>query len=140
MSRIAYLAIKYLGASYLIYLGIKTLIAKHSALGTTELQDTAKGAFHQGVLTNVFNPKAIITFMAFLPQFVDNHIQHPVQQFLILGGMLAAIGALWFGFVGYFAGLIGTSIKQSRSFQNGIRYLSGSVLMLLGLRLALRKE
>jgi threonine/homoserine/homoserine lactone efflux protein len=59
---------------------------------------------------------------------------------LFLGVTFALLAVVWFGFVGYFAGLIGTWIKQNQFFQSGIKYISGSVLMLLGLRLALKEE
>jgi threonine/homoserine/homoserine lactone efflux protein len=139
-SRIAYLAIKYIGAGYLIFLGIKTFISRNQLLSGNEEKDSKKNVFRQGVLTNVFNPKAIVTFMAFLPQFVDIKINHPIWQFLFLGVILSFIAVLWFGVVGYFAGLIGTFIRKNYLFQNGIKYLSGSILILLGLRLALKKE
>lgn len=139
-SQVTYVTVKYLGAAYLIFLGLKTLLTKGQFIRTDETNQKDKNAFHQGVLTNVFNPKAIVTFMAFLPQFVDIRINHPIAQFLFLGMTLAFIAVLWFGIIGYFAGLIGSFIKKSEPFQKGIKYLSGSVLVLLGLRLALKEE
>jgi threonine/homoserine/homoserine lactone efflux protein len=139
-SRIAYQVIKYLGAGYLIFLGLKSLLTKDSLMNEDNKSSAKKNAFHQGVLTNVFNPKAIITFMAFLPQFVDIRINHPIAQFLFLGVILSLIAVIWFGIVGYFAGMIGSFVKQNKFFQNFIKYLSGSILILLGLRLALKKE
>jgi threonine/homoserine/homoserine lactone efflux protein len=139
-SRIAYLSIKYIGAAYLMFLGLKALLSKEELINNKEVDDNKKNVFHQGVLTNVFNPKAIITFMAFLPQFVNNTISQPIAQFLFLGIILSLIAVIWFGIVGYFAGMIGTFIKESKSFQRWIKYLSGSVLILLGLRLAIKKE
>jgi len=139
-SRIAYLAIKYIGAGYLIFLGLKTFMTRDQLFSRNEENGSKKNVFRQGILTNVFNPKAIVTFMAFMPQFVDIKISHPISQFLFLGVILSFIAVLWFGVVGYFAGLIGTFIRKYHFFQNGIKYLSGSILILLGLRLALKKE
>jgi threonine/homoserine/homoserine lactone efflux protein len=139
-SRAAYLALKYIGAGYLLYLGMRTLISKNQLLQTNEIPGQTKGVFRQGILTNVFNPKAIITFMAFLPQFVDAHQIHTIGPFLLLGGTFALLAVIWFGFVGYFSGIVGTWIKQNRFFQKGIKYVSGSILMLLGLRLAIKEE
>lgn len=138
-SRTAYLIIKYIGAGYLIYLGARACLTKTSNESAT-VQSFPKSAFHQGVLTNVFNPKAIITFMAFLPQFVDGKIAHPITPFLILGVTLALIALLWFVFTGYFAGMVGMFIKSRKGFQNAIKYVSGSILVLLGIRLALTNE
>lgn len=139
-SRAAYLVIKYLGAAYLVFLGLKTLINKDRIISIDEMNKDKKGTFHQGVLTNVFNPKAIITFMAFLPQFVDFRKNHPFIQYLLLGSIISFIGIIWFGVIGYFAGLMGSFIKENQSFQRGIKFLSGSVLILLGLRLAYKNE
>jgi len=139
-SRIAYLAIKYIGAGYLIFLGVKTFMTREQLFRRNEENGCEKNVFRQGIFTNVFNPKAIVTFMAFMPQFVDIKISHPIGQFLFLGVILSFIAVLWFGVVGYFAGHIGVVIRKNHFFQNGIKYLSGSVLILLGLRLALKNE
>ena len=139
-SRVAYLIIKYLGAAYLLFLGIKSMLSKSN--GSAQANATYKpgSAFQQGILTNVFNPKAIITFMAFLPQFVRADISHPIFQFTLLGLTLAVIAAMWFAVVGYFAGFFGNILRQNRVIQQGIKYVSGSVMILLGLRLAIKRE
>jgi threonine/homoserine/homoserine lactone efflux protein len=59
---------------------------------------------------------------------------------MLLGVILSFIAVIWFGIVGYFAGLIGTFIQKNQTIQAFIKYLSGSVLVLLGLRLAIKKE
>ncbi|HSR18856.1 MAG TPA: LysE family translocator [Ignavibacteriaceae bacterium] len=138
-SSTAYILIKFAGAGYLIYLGIKALLRKDS-LNSKEIESKKGNVFKQGVLTNVFNPKAIITFMAFLPQFVDLKMSSHIIQFSILGIIIAVIAVLWFGLVGYFSGIIGSVIKKSRLFQNVVSYLSGTVMIALGLRLALKKD
>lgn len=140
-SRIAYSIIKYLGAGYLLFIGIKAILSKNK-IDEIKNDKTYKNGniFKQGVLTNVFNPKAIVTFMAFLPQFVNVNISHPITQFTILGLILSTIAVIWFGFVGYFAGIFGSIIKRNRIIQNGIKYISGSIMILLGLRLAIKKD
>jgi threonine/homoserine/homoserine lactone efflux protein len=139
-SSVAYLTIKFLGAGYLFYLGFKTLITKNKLVDSTIPLAKRSSIFQQAVLTNVFNPKAIITFMAFLPQFVNMRIQNPIWQFIFLGTLLSVIAVLWFGLVGYFAGLIGGLIKRNRIFQNIIKNVSGTIMIALGLRLALKKD
>jgi len=137
---LAYLIIKYIGAAYLIYIGIRAILSKNKL---TDLRDETSGkngnVFKQGILTNVFNPKAIVTFMAFLPQFVNTNINHPITQFTLLGLILAMMAGIWFGFVGYFAGFFGSIIRKNNFVQNGIKYISGSIMILLGLRLAIKK-
>jgi threonine/homoserine/homoserine lactone efflux protein len=85
-SGIAYLMIKYIGAGYLLFLGIKTFVTRSQLSNRNEEKEDKTNIFRQGILTNVFNPKAIVTFMAFLPQFVDIHISHPIVQFFISRG------------------------------------------------------
>lgn len=137
-SRVAYLVIKYIGAAYLVYIGVKILLSKKASNGENnpQLNGKQKNVFKQGVLTNVFNPKAIVTFMAFLPQFVDVAIQKPVLQFTALGLVLSTMAVLWFGLVGYFAGSLGNFIRKNDRIQSWIKYLSGSIMIALGLKLA----
>jgi threonine/homoserine/homoserine lactone efflux protein len=140
-SRIAYSIIKYLGAGYLIFIGIKAIISKNKIDEfKTDRTYNNGNIFKQGILTNVFNPKAIVTFMAFLPQFVNVNISHPVTQFTLLGLILSTMAIIWFGFVGYFAGIFGSIIKRNKIIQDGIKYISGSIMILLGLRLAIKKD
>jgi threonine/homoserine/homoserine lactone efflux protein len=140
-SRTAYTIIKYLGAGYLIFIGIKAIISKNKNIELkTDTTYKNGNIFRQGMLTNIFNPKAIVTFMAFLPQFVNANISHPITQFTLLGLILSTMAIIWFGFVGYFAGIFGSIIKRNSIIQNGIKYISGSVMILLGLRLAIKKD
>lgn len=140
-SRLAYLIVKYIGAGYLIFIGIKVLLNKKNVKKENTKSDIKKtNVFKQGVITNVFNPKAIVTFMAFLPQFVNVKIINPIGQFITLGMILSIMAILWFGIIGYFAGSIGTYIRKNIRIQNWITRVSGLVMILLGLRLALKKE
>lgn len=139
-SAVAYTVIQYCGAAYLVYLGIKTLRSKGELNGATPTKVNSKNIFIQGILTNVFNPKAILVFIAFLPQFVDVHLSNPVSQLLFLGVTLSVVAVAWFSLVGYFSGFIGTVIKKNKSIQIVIRILSGSVLIGLGIRLAMQKK
>lgn len=140
-SRIAYLVIKYLGAGYLIFIGIKAILSKNKLDEfKTDAVYKSDNIFKQGIITNVFNPKAIVTFMAFLPQFVNGNIAHPITQFTFLGLILSTMSIVWFGLVGYFAGIFGAIVKRNKAIQDGIKYISGSIMILLGLRLAIKKE
>lgn len=140
-SRTAYVIIKYIGAGYLIYIGLKMLL-KNNIINKEKIIIDArkKNIFRQGVLTNVFNPKAIVTFMAFLPQFIDIKIAQPIWQLTSLGIILSLIAIVWFGLVGYFAGTFGSFIRKSITIQNWIKYISGSIMVALGLRLAIKRD
>src|SRR5215204_4122618 len=93
-SAIAFDIIKYVGAAYLIYLGIKSLLTKKKAITVdNNLQQLSyRKIFWQGVLTNVLNPKVALFFLAFLPQFIDIHKGNTSLQILFLG--------IWFDIVG----------------------------------------
>jgi len=140
-SRTAYIIIKYIGAGYLVFLGLKILFKKSKIENESILIEHKKrNIFRQGIITNVFNPKAIVTFMAFLPQFVDIKIAQPIWQFSCLGIIISLMAIAWFGMIGYFAGTFGSLIKKSQTIQNWIKYCSGSIMIALGLRLALKKN
>jgi threonine/homoserine/homoserine lactone efflux protein len=140
-SRTAYLIIKYIGAGYLVYLGLRMLIKKNgTAKSKITIENKKRNIFRQGIITNVFNPKAIVTFMAFLPQFADIQTSRPILQFTSLGLILSLMAMIWFGTVGYFAGTFGALIRKSKTIQNRIKYISGSIMIALGLRLVLKKD
>lgn len=84
-SALAFSIVKYVGASYLIYLGIRTWLSKADTpeLATPELS-SGKRVFFQGMLTNVLNPKVALFFLAFLPQFVNKSHGHVAEQMLVL--------------------------------------------------------
>ena len=78
--------------------------------------------------------------MAFLPQFVDIKISHPIWQFTSLGLILSLMAVIWFGTVGYFAGTMGAFIGKSKTIQKWIKLISGSIMIALGLRLAIKRN
>lgn len=141
-SGFAFNIVKFLGAGYLIYLGIKTLLSNNvlrpDSKNVSELKSFT--IFRQGVLTNVFNPKAIITFMAFLPQFITPGEGNTSFQIFLLGGLLAFLAMIWFGIVGYFAGYFGLWLSGKENFRMIIKWISGTVLLGLGIRLAVAKR
>ena len=140
-SMIAFLIIKYVGAGYLAFIGLRVIFNnKNLKNDESKLDSGQRNVFTQGIITNVFNPKAIVSFMAFLPQFVDLKIANPIWQFTSLGLILSLMAVTWFGVIGYFAGSFGSIIRKSQIIQNWIKYLSGSIMIMLGLRLALQKD
>lgn len=137
-SVIAFSAIKYAGAAYLIYLGIRTLIDnKAFSKEAVRRKVSTKALFWQGFISNVFNPKVALFFIAFLPQFVEPNVVNPTLQMLLLGLIFTLLGICWLSCVGYFAGRAGHWIGQSRRALELLRWVSGSILVGLGVRLAL---
>ena len=131
--------VKYAGAAYLIYLGVKTLLSEESFAFSGETRPTKglAGVFFQGVASNVLNPKVALFFLAFLPQFVSPHAGSAVVQMLILGAVFALLGLLCLTLVAHFSGSLGERLGGSPRFARALRWFSGSVLVGLGLRLAL---
>jgi threonine/homoserine/homoserine lactone efflux protein len=137
-SPLAYLVVKYAGAAYLIYLGIKAL-RSHEPLAQTKSampQRSHLRMYAQGLLTNVLNPKVALFFVAFLPQFVHPQAGPPAVQMLALGLLFDVMGLAYLIVVALLAGAAGRLLAKPR-WQQRIRWLSGSILIALGLRLAL---
>lgn len=140
-SRDLYLIVKYIGAAYLIYIGLSALLKRPRDFSKIKpLSKKTKALFWQGILVNVFNPKAIITFMFFLPQFIHPSRSHDKASFIYLGGMLALIGALWFILMGYFSGTFGVRLQKNTRVKKMLRYISGAVMLSLGLKMTFEKD
>ena len=136
-SAIAFMIVKYVGAAYLVYLGIKSLRDKSALLPDEEKEPMKLSAmFTQGIFSNVLNPKIALFFLAFLPQFVDSSAGHVTQQMLLLGLMFAFFTWLAYSILGYFAGHFGGWIANRPNVASRVRWATGSVLIGLGLRLA----
>jgi threonine/homoserine/homoserine lactone efflux protein len=140
-SPFAFLIMKYLGMTYLIYLGIKAWMDKSAFnLSTSIAGAKSHSLFYQGVMSNVLNPKIAIFFLAFLPQFVNHGSDHIPLQMIILGLTFALFGLCFLVAVGYFAGAFGAWLTRLPQLSNILRWLTGGVLLSLGLRLALTEQ
>ena len=136
-SALAFLVVKYIGAAYLIFLGVKAWVEK----STLNLQSSAPGVkssalFWQGVLSNVLNPKIAIFFLAFLPQFVEKGSSSVAWQMIFLGLMFACFGLCFLLVVGYSSGTIGRWLTQRPQYTQSLQRLAGGILIGLGIRLA----
>jgi threonine/homoserine/homoserine lactone efflux protein len=139
-SAVAFSVVKYAGAAYLIYLGIKALLSRESLVATGEAAPAAsrlRGVFWQGVASNVLNPKVALFFLAFLAQFVGAGAGNAAVQMLVLGSIFALLGLVFLSFVAFFSGALGDWIGGRPNVAVALRWLTGSVLIGLGLRLAL---
>ena len=136
-SALAFAIVKYIGAAYLVYLGIKALRDKSAlSLEKDKASLNFRTIFVQGMLSNLFNPKIALFFLAFLPQFVNPEFGHIPYQMLLLGLIFATCGALFLCTLGYFSGHVGSWLFSRPAIADKIRWLTGSVLLGLGLRLA----
>lgn len=140
-SALAFLIVKFAGAFYLIYLGIKSLRDKSAfALRDHTSAISSHKLFWQGVLSNVLNPKIAIFFLAFLPQFVNKTSSSIALQMVTLGLTFAFFGLCFLVLMGYFAGAIGAWLTRQPRYTNFLRWLTGGVLIGLGVRLALTER
>jgi threonine/homoserine/homoserine lactone efflux protein len=137
-SAVAFSVVKYLGASYLVYLGIRTLLERRqpTSLHAPEPQKLSR-IFSQGVVVNLLNPKTALFFFAFLPQFVDPTRWAIPLQILLLGMLFVMMGVCSDSLYALLAGTIGQWLKRSTRFLRGQRYFAGSVYIALGVTTAL---
>ena len=128
-SAIAFSGVKYVGAAYLVYVGIRKLLGKDESVETVERPPrSARRVFGQGVVVNVLNPKTALFFLAFMPQFVDP--DRPVWiQTAVLGLCWIGLGLLSDGAYALLGGTIGGFIRRRR---RAVRYASGGIYIGLG--------
>ena len=146
-SALAYAAVKYVGAAYLLYLGAKTLWDGGDLDGLADLGDATVGdsdpdlkrGYLRGVAVNVLNPKVALFFLAFLPQFVGSG-PGATGEMLALGGTYAALTACYLGGVGLLSGGVRSAFQARPRLADGLRWVSGSVLVALGAALALESQ
>jgi threonine/homoserine/homoserine lactone efflux protein len=136
-SAAAYAVVKYVGAAYLCYLGVRLLLSDESFdVGTAERTRSLAESYRRAVVINVTNPKVAVFVLAFFPQFVPAAADAPVQM-SILGVVYAGLSLLYLAGVALFAGRVRTRLLDSARASRAIRYLSGSVLVGFGIRLVL---
>ncbi|MGF6752954.1 LysE family translocator [Paraburkholderia sp. GAS334] len=144
-SATAFSVIKFVGAIYLIYLGARLIFAKQSAETPAAAQASPRAAgapkslrqlFLQGFWTNVLNPKVVLFFVSFFPQFVTADSEHKTLAFLALGVVFVVMSLVWNSFVAWIAG----SVTQRFSGKPGVKkWLDrgvGSAFVGLGIKLA----
>ena len=137
-SALAFSIVKYLGAAYLIYLGLRRLFARETVHQPTPFQrQRLRRIFRQGVLVAILNPKTALFFFAFLPQFVDSSKGAVALQLLTLGCMFVTMAIVTDGMYALLAGTAGHWLKGTQTFLRVERYVVGSVYIGLGLTAAL---
>jgi threonine/homoserine/homoserine lactone efflux protein len=137
-SAVAFAMVKYLGAAYLIWIGIRTLMAKEVDADAPQIPaEKLRRVFRDGFVVNLFNPKTAIFFLAFLPQFVDP-ARGPVHwQILILGFTFMGLGMISDGMFALAAGAAGDFLRRNRRFLRFQRWFAGTSFIGLGVTAAL---
>jgi len=136
-SVVAFSAVRYAGAAYLIYLGVRTWIGNHHPVdAATSSQRSHARDFVEGIVVNILNPKSAVFFLAFFPQFVDPARGAAWRQMLLLGLVFVCLAAVTETMWALTAGTAGQWLRGHRGVQRGMRYFSGSVYIALGLATA----
>ena len=139
-SSAAFLAVKLVGAAYLVLTGLQMLLSRAKPIAdiTGQGDETSIGRiFWQGTLTNVLNPKVALFFLAFLPQFVAADAPHKTLAFLSLGLIFIVTGTLWCLGVAAFAARAAGRIRQSAGVIAWINRSLGGLFIYLGFRVAM---
>jgi len=115
-SAVAFNAVRYAGAAYLILLGIRRLLSRDEAVVVERPPRTLRRAYTRGIVVNVLNPKTALFFLAFLPQFVDVSRGHVWLQIVVLGLTMAGLGLLSDGTYALVAGTVAERLRGRRRF------------------------
>lgn len=141
MVPMAYEIIKFVGAIYLIYLGIRAIFSRQEAfVNSLEARTGLTKVFLQGSLSTLLNPKVAFFYLAFLPQFVDPARGNVPLQMLILGFTYNVIGLTVDSSVAYLSSFLGQWIKSRLRAAKLLRWLTGGIFIGLGVRLALSQR
>jgi threonine/homoserine/homoserine lactone efflux protein len=132
-SSVAFNVVKYAGAAYLIFLGLRRILGKEEAEtpGATS-EKSLRRLFAQGVVINVLNPKTALFFFSFLPQFVDVDAGSVALQIATLGLVFILLATLSDGLYALAAGSAAGWVRARSGFARGERYATGGVLVGLG--------
>jgi threonine/homoserine/homoserine lactone efflux protein len=139
----AFMVVKFVGAAYLIYLGVRMLLER-PAVGSTSVEpvpphEPAWAIYRAAVFTNVLNPKVALFFLAFLPQFVAPDAPSRVLSFLFLGAVFVFNGTLWCLVLVMAASALSGRLRRNAAGARRLRQATGAVFVGLGARLALSK-
>jgi threonine/homoserine/homoserine lactone efflux protein len=141
-SATAFMLIKLAGGAYLVYLGIRMALAKPVAPTAAAKEDvrSLRTIFWQAMITNVLNPKVILFFLAFIPQFVRTDAPQKTVAFLLLGVMFAAISMCWNSGTAFLAGTLARRASRNPKVRLWLERTVGSAFIALGAKLALTRN
>ena len=133
--------VRYAGAAYLIFLGIRNLVGSDPAEGVSAPDETRNASllriFRQGLVVNLLNPKTALFFFAFLPQFVEPHTGTANAQILVLGASFVLIALCTDSTYALLAGTVGRWLRGRPSVSDRLRYVSGAAYIALGVGAAI---
>jgi threonine/homoserine/homoserine lactone efflux protein len=135
----AFMAVKFAGAGYLVYIGVRALLSRASGLPGEGARAGADGwgpAFRQGIITNLLNPKVALFFLALMPQFINSASTSKVAAFLVLGLTFVTLGVIWCVILAVAASSLRAMFLRRPSMAGMLNKVAGAMFIGLGLRLA----
>ena len=142
-SQTAFIIVKYMGAAYLVFLGIKAIFTKSSPQSATQpTENSVKGSkvYLSGILTNVLNPKVALFYLAFLPQFIEPDYSFPYISFILLGITFTVTGTIWCLLLAVFSSSLSGKIRRNYKIKLWLDRITGVVFISLGIKLASGKN
>jgi threonine/homoserine/homoserine lactone efflux protein len=139
----AFMAVKFAGAAYLLYIGARALLTRASGLPGADASSESDGrwpAFRQGIVSNLLNPKVALFFLALMPQFISAGSTHKVAAFLALGLSFVALGVVWCLVLAIGAARLRGAFLRRPSMINVLNKIAGGMFIALGLRLATARQ
>lgn len=130
-SAVAFHTVKYAGAAYLVWLGIRMIRTRNAEM-PAQAAAPAKGSFRQGILTEALNPKTALFFLSFIPQFIATAQGHVFLQFIVLGTISVTLNTIADVVVVLLAAPLERKLKGSARFRRGQRVASGVGMIGLG--------
>jgi threonine/homoserine/homoserine lactone efflux protein len=138
-SAVAFATVKYVGAAYLCFLGVRMILdarKKETVSDVAQAVRPARNPLWQGVATEVLNPKTALFFLSFIPQFVNRGGGHVFVQFVLLGTISVVLNTTADLIVIVLAGPLGERIRSSATFRRRQRTVTGAIMIGLGTYLA----
>ena len=142
-SALAFNMVKYVGALYLIWIGIgllRTGRQEENAVYGQPFRQTPWSIYRQGLLTNVLNPKVALFFLSFLPQFVDPNTEYTFIPFVLLGMIFFTTGSIWCLILACCSAWVTDRFRQRSSMADRLKKVTGALFVGLGVKLALTRN
>lgn len=136
-SEFAFMLVRYAGAAYLVYLGVRTLMSRSAVrLGQGGAEIALWTVYKQSVIGNVLNPKVTLFFLSFLPQFINMKAGHMELQMVLLGVLFMLQTVVIFGAIAFFSGTIGDRLRTNPAIADRLNIFAGVTFIALGIRVA----
>lgn len=133
-SPVAFTALKFAGAGYLLYLGVKSFLGRNQNHFHLDTATAVSGKlYRKGILMNVLNPKVILFFLAFFPQFIDKAAGNPILQMLVLGLFFMVQAFLIFSLVALLAARLARRLMQNPRIAFGVNIAEALIYCIIGI-------